>query len=254
MGNDVRAIEERAFAAWPAEQVRALGGWRFRSTRGVTHRGNSVWPDGLDGIPSLEAAIEAAEAFYADAGLPALFQVTPLAPSGLEQALEARGYARGVSVAVQVAAARDVPPSPRTGAFARTMSEEWFTVSGRLGRYAKVPEIYAALLARIGPRAVFARAEIDGRIAAVGLGVVDPPWLGISSMLTLGPHRGRGLGQAVLSALAAAARQEGCDNLYLQVDRDNPAALALYARCGFREAYGYQYLSRPHGEGRRDNP
>jgi N-acetylglutamate synthase len=245
MGDDVRAIEERAFAAWPAEQVQALGRWRFRSTRGVTLRGNSVWPDGLDGISSIEAAIDAAEAFYAERGLPALFQVTPLAPPGLDHALQARGYTRGVSVAVQVAAASAVQPAPRPGSCARTMSEDWFTVSGRLGRYAKVPDIYAALLARIGPRAVFAQAEIDGAIAAVGLGVLDPPWLGISSMLTLSPHRGRGLGQAVLSALAAAARQEGCDHLYLQVDRDNAPALALYARSGFREAYGYHYRSSP---------
>jgi N-acetylglutamate synthase len=241
----IRAIEERAFAAWPAEQVRALGRWRFRSTRGVTLRGNSVWPDGLDGVPSLEAAIEAAEAFYAERGLPALFQITPLAPPDLDHALQARRYTPGVSVAVQVAAVSAVQPSARPGSFARTMSEDWFTVSGRLGRYARVPEIYAALLTRIGPRAVFAQADIDGRIAAVGLGVVDPPWLGISSMFTLPAHRGRGLGQAVLSALAAAAGAEGCDQLYLQVDRDNAPALALYARCGFREAYGYAYRAAP---------
>ena len=245
MTDHTRAIEERAFAAWPAEQVRALGRWRFRSTRGVTHRGNSVWPDGLDGIPSLDAAIEAAEAFYAERGLPAQFQITPLAPPGLDEALKARGYRPGVSVAVQVAAASALPPPAHPGSFARTMSEDWFTVSGRLGRYAGVEDVYAALLARIGPRAVFAQAEMDGRIAAVGLGVVDPPWLGISSMFTLPSHRGHGLGQAVLSALAAAATREGCDHLYLQVDRDNAPALALYARCGFREAYGYAYRDRP---------
>src|SRR6185295_4443637 len=110
MGHDVRAIEERAFAAWPAEQVRALGRWRLRSTRGVTHRGNSVWPDGLEGIPSLEAAIEACEVFYVEHALPALFQLTPLAPPGLDRALEARGYTPGVSVAVQVAEASALPP------------------------------------------------------------------------------------------------------------------------------------------------
>jgi N-acetylglutamate synthase len=241
VGHDIRGIEERAFAAWPAEQVGALGRWRFRSTRGVTHRGNSVWPDGLDGIPSLEAGIEAAERFYAEHSLPALFQLTPLAPPGLDQALEARGYTPGVSVSVQVAAVNAMPPPPRSGSFTRTMSEDWFSVSGRLGRYAQVPEIYAALLARIGSRAVFAQAERDGRIASVGLGVVDPPWLGISSMFTLPSHRGHGLGQAVLAALAAAAGCAGCEHLYLQVDRDNPSALALYSRCGFREAYGYAY-------------
>jgi ribosomal protein S18 acetylase RimI-like enzyme len=45
----------------------------------------------------------------------------------------------------------------------------------------------------------------------------------------------------VLAALARWAAERGARRLYLQVERDNPAALGLYARAGFRERYGYHY-------------
>jgi GNAT superfamily N-acetyltransferase len=222
--------------------VRELDGWWLRSTHGVTHRGNSVWVDGLAGPSSLEERIEAAERFYAEHGQPALFQVTPLAPPGLDQALAARGYARETPTLVAVAAAQAVPPAAQGGRFSRELPPAWFTVSaGRQGRYAAVADVYAALLRRIGARAVFAQAEVDGAVAAVGLGVVDRGWMGISSMLTLPGYRRRGLGHAVLSTLAAAAVESGARRLYLQVDAANSGARALYARCGFEEAYGYHY-------------
>jgi ribosomal protein S18 acetylase RimI-like enzyme len=45
----------------------------------------------------------------------------------------------------------------------------------------------------------------------------------------------------VLRALAETAFEAGVDRMYLQVERDNPAAIALYAAASFRELYGYHY-------------
>lgn len=46
--------------------------------------------------------------------------------------------------------------------------------------------------------------------------------------------RGRGIAQALLEAAEAAARARGCVRVYLEVRRDNGAALALYAKRGYR--------------------
>ena len=54
--------------------------------------------------------------------------------------------------------------------------------------------------------------------------------------------RGKGLGRALIAAMAAHARTLGASGIFLEVGDDNPAALALYAGLGFervgqRKAY-----------------
>ena len=45
--------------------------------------------------------------------------------------------------------------------------------------------------------------------------------------------RGKGLGRALLSAAIAEAARRGAKAIFLEVGRDNPAALALYAALRF---------------------
>ena len=45
--------------------------------------------------------------------------------------------------------------------------------------------------------------------------------------------RGKGLGRALIQALAGHALTLGAANLFLEAGHDNPAALALYAGLGF---------------------
>jgi ribosomal protein S18 acetylase RimI-like enzyme len=234
----VGELERCALAAWPAEEIRSLGTWRLRYTRGVTRRANSAWVDGGGDLPAL---VEAAERFYAERGQPCLFQVTPLAPAALDPLLEARGYEREAPVSIQIADA-DLPAAPVAVRTEATISDAWFAVAAS-GRFAAVADVYRALLTRIGSRAVYALAGTG----AVGLGVVDPPWMGIFNMFTVPDQRRRGLARAVLQALAAAGRARGATRLYLQVESDNRTARALYASAGFREVYGYHYR---RGQGR----
>src|SRR5690606_34181519 len=102
-----------------------------------------------------------------------------------------------------------------------------------------------AMLERIGPPAGFAAAEVDGRLAAVALGVVERGWLGLFSVATHPEYRRRGLGLATLAALAAWAAGHGAERCYLQVFSTNAPALALYARLGFATRYDYWYLVKP---------
>jgi aminoglycoside 3-N-acetyltransferase I len=47
--------------------------------------------------------------------------------------------------------------------------------------------------------------------------------------------RGRGIGSALVEALAALAREQGCYGMFVLTDDDNAAARATYRRAGGRE-------------------
>jgi GNAT superfamily N-acetyltransferase len=249
----VLAIERVAFGAWPAAEVVEQGGWRLRFNHGVTHRGNSVWSGPGAGGGALAERIEAVERFYAARRLPACFQLSPAAdPPGLDAALAERGYEIEAPVLVQTApgdvvekAVRDATRAGAGASCVDALDEDWFGISGRRGRFdGAATEVYRGLLGRLAGRAGFALVREQGEPVAVGLCVADPPWAGVFSMLTLPDRRGRGLGAAVLGAIARFARERGAGELYLQVEEENAAARALYARAGFVTRYRYHYRTR----------
>jgi len=269
---EIAAIETAAFLAWPAAEIEACGGWRLRATRAVTRRANSVWLGSGCGAPLAES-VQRVEAFYRARGLVPMFQVTPGQENeALDAYLEARGYWVDTPVAVRVADAQEVlaavpnsepgspspvevdVASPREDRFKNAFEDlfqAWFEISGRQGHYGAVADIYRALLARLGDRARFALARYHGVPAAVGLMVTGERWNGIFAMQTLPAYRRRGLGAAILRALAAQMLAEAeagatrASRLYLQVERGNVAAEHLYGACTFRERYGYHYRVGP---------
>jgi ribosomal protein S18 acetylase RimI-like enzyme len=245
----IAELEARAFDAWPAAHVEALDGWRLRATSGVTRRANSAWTSGA--VDDLERAIARTEAFYAECGQPAIFQLCPLSPAGLEPALAARGYAIDAPVAILTAPlaelARDLPAESDVR-IDEKLADDWFELSGGRARFAAVQPVYRGILERIGAsraRPGYAMATLDGVPAATALGVRDGAWLGVFSVATLPEQRRRGAATAVLRALAHWGRAFGATRAYLQVERDNRIAFDLYHRDGFREVYGYHYRVRP---------
>jgi ribosomal protein S18 acetylase RimI-like enzyme len=248
---EVLALERAAFEAWQAEEIVSLGAWQLRFMRGVTDRANSVWAGPGEPTGGFDTAVARAEAFYAERGRPALFQISPISHTLLDARLEHRGYARYDEVSLQVARAADVARiAPRSGLVARCdaeLGEEWFALSGLRGRFGGAEiGVYRAFLARVASRAGFARAREAGasEIGGVGLTIVAPPLAGVFSMLTAPELRKRGLAEAVMGELARFAVQRGAERLYLQVSAENAPACALYARAGFVESHRYHYRRR----------
>lgn len=102
-----------------------------------------------------------------------------------------------------------------------------------------------------------ALAEADGR--AIGLincftgfsTFAARPLLNVHDLVVLPAWRGRGVAQALLGWAEACARELGCCKLTLEVLSGNAAALAAYARAGFRPyrldpaAGDARFLERP---------
>ncbi|WP_438293759.1 N-acetyltransferase family protein [Streptomyces sp. HUAS TT7] len=58
-------------------------------------------------------------------------------------------------------------------------------------------------------------------------------------------HRRRGIGRALVDALAAVARGRGCYDMWVGVDTDNDAALAAYRAAGAQDDGPFAMLTWP---------
>lgn len=248
----VKGLQERAARALPAELVEYADGWWLRHDPGDSWWVASVLPHGPagPGAPAgpaeLARRVARAEEFYAGHGTAARFQITPPAcPAGLDGLLAGRGYRRSGPVSLQTAAVTEVP-GRQAGDRLRTRIGDrpdgaWSDVRHAVHGRGAGTAAERGLPDRIAGPSAYARVLDGDETVAVGRAVADTGWAGVFAMATLPAARGRGAGGRVLGALAGWAGAQGAAHLYLQVERDNPAALRLYARAGFRELCTYHY-------------
>ncbi|MBS0298266.1 MAG: GNAT family N-acetyltransferase [Proteobacteria bacterium] len=240
---DVEAIERATLAALPPLRLVADDGWLLAENAGAVSRVNSVLPLSAGADP-LGKKIERACAFYAAAGLPPAFRVSPWsAPQALASALEAMGFAPNMRTSVMVASAEAVAERLTNATPAEQVAapdEGWAALFLGPGVDPAEGSARLATLAR-GQGAVFARRREGEATVAVGAAGVRDGWAGLHGMRTASDHRRRGHASAVVAALVAGARRAGAERLFLQVEAVNAGAIALYERLGFVEAYDYSY-------------
>ncbi len=191
--------------------------------------------------------LERVEQFYAARGLPAMFQLGGTTqPHDLDQALAVRGYVIDSPVSIQAAALTACRTSLPSGAqltvqTAASMGQAWFELAGRQGRFRDSQVIFRGILQRIGSRAGFTLAQVDGEPVGTGLAIRQGVWLGVYAMAVLPPARRQGAGRALLASMLDWGRRGGATRAYLLVERSNLPALGLYRSCGFEEISGYHY-------------
>ncbi|MGH7765773.1 MAG: GNAT family N-acetyltransferase [Candidatus Dormibacteraceae bacterium] len=85
---------------------------------------------------------------------------------------------------------------------------------------------------RLGGRAQFV-IELDGQVAGTAGGVHEESYVALISMWVAPSARGKGAGDALVTAVLGWAREEGRHEVRLWVVDSNAAAQRLYSRCGF---------------------
>jgi ribosomal protein S18 acetylase RimI-like enzyme len=104
---------------------------------------------------------------------------------------------------------------------------------------------HRAIIDRIEtPICLAVRRDGDDPVA-VGLAVVDGPWVGLFDIAADPARRRRGHGRALVEGLVAWGLGRGAERAFLNVSADNAPAVALYEQLGFREAYRYWYWVEP---------
>jgi GNAT superfamily N-acetyltransferase len=224
----------------PAVETSYVGHWLLRASSGWTGRGNSLLPAGSPGMPVIEA-LKHAEAFYDERGLPPQALVRLGSPEAEE--LVACGWTdarpKQSDVLVMHTTLDHVNAAPSYDVLvAEHPGHGWYAAAFD----GPVPEAAPAVLEG-APKAVFASITLDGATVAVGRGSMTGHWLGVDAIRVDSAYRRRGLGTAILQALARWSGPLGGRRTYLEVLEENAPALATYSRLGYREAYRYRYLT-----------
>ncbi len=241
-----RRLERHAAGAWPATVTEPTDdGWLLRATPGLD-RGRSnnalppcrpLWPE------EIAPAVEQVEEFAREHGIPAGIQVSPLALHGtLQRELNRRGWTSRWPVLVLAASTNDRARSKTGGTVALEVadhaSEEWLATWARCEPGRDVAAHAATVFPLLAGEATFARLGDD----AVAISVDRDDLVGLYCLAVDPARRRAGLGTAVVRALLAGAHARIA---YLQVEEDNAAAVGMYMRLGFTEAYRYCHRLAP---------
>ena len=253
---------------WQAPDQLELGAWLLRAAGGFTGRANSVLVAGEPGRP-IDAALERVNRWYADRDLPVLAQV--ITGSDWLSDLEERGWllarpaeadtlvlVASVSRALRAHAGahqtrtsslRHPPPVTLSPRLTDVPDSAWISCYGRAAGFD--PQVVLGVLTS-GEGVAFASLidPADARTPlAIGRGVVTGDWLGLAAVEVSAQSRRRGLGEAIVDRLLEWGASHGALSSYVQTMSDNPAALGLFERFGFRTHHAYRYLRPPD----RDN-
>jgi N-acetylglutamate synthase len=239
----ITLIEEISMNAWPAAQTLLYDGWVLRFSGGYTRRANAVHPL----YPShlqLSEKIRACEALYRAKGLPVIFKLTTASqPPELEQALVERGYRSEAQTIVEQMdlAGWAAPPAPSCDLSAG-LTARWQAAFTRLsGVKERDRAAHQHILESIVPEVCYASIPIADEIAGCGLAVLQEGYVGLFDIVVDPAQRRQGLGERLVRDLLGWAQHQGAHSAYLQVMSNNPPALRLYEKIGYREAYQYWY-------------
>jgi N-acetylglutamate synthase len=233
-------IERLAADAWPATTSLRSHGWLLRHTPTVRRRrSNSALPPVR---PELDGVIDEIESFYAGRNRPTLVQISPAElHTELDDRLAARGYESHTPtlvLAAKIDAVSDATPIATT--IHSRPSADWLALFHRRG-YDKAAD---SILPRIAAPVGFVVARESDSPVGIGMFAVAEGWSGVFCMATAPAARRRGIATSILRAGARWAAAQGARNLYLQVEKDNAAARALYTGLGFELSHSYHFRQR----------
>src|SRR5215470_13365315 len=191
--DEIRALELRAFQAWPALETRTNFGWIQRFSGGYTKRANSInaIEDSARFTPHVMTELERP---YRERGHPPIWRLTPLAPAEADAALAGRGYRRIDQSLVQRACLDERFAADPSVAIAAAPSPDW--LSGFAGLSPVAPdhrETMGHMLHSIAAPVGFASVVEDGQPLAFALGVVDGDHVGLFDVLVAPAARRRGV-------------------------------------------------------------
>jgi ribosomal protein S18 acetylase RimI-like enzyme len=189
--------------------------------------------------------IDRCERIFDGEGLRATYKITPFVdPANLDSLLEARGYRIINQTSVQTLDLSQLnAPELRSINVAPELDEDWLECYFRFNRMhdSLKREALRKILGNIIFTRFFVRLQMDDEDVACGMAVLEGEWGGLFDITVAEIYRNQGNGGQLMLNLMHLSKQTGAKHAYLQVMLNNPPALYLYEKLGFKEAYQYHY-------------
>ena len=262
----IKLIEEISLNAWPSHKIELYDGWLIRFSHNYTHRTNSVTQVGASSIP-VEEKIAYCEKIYENYHTPSIFKISPLIDTSFDLLLEKRGYEIQHTTEVMTMNFTDFHPWEPVSAeyeyYGRNsglpsfvvypeeiivqlqdrITDEWITAHFRLNGTTNptLRRIVPSMFKAIPKETIVASIEIDGRMVASGLGIMDREHVGLYAIYVDASCRHKGFARAICNAILEEARKKNATKAYLQVVQGNTYAKKLYTSLGFKDLYTYWF-------------
>lgn len=265
----IKLIEEISLNAWPSHKIELYDGWLIRFSHNYTHRTNSVTQVGESELP-IDEKIRYCESVYANYHTPVIFKISPLLDPSFDLLLDEKGYEIQHVTEVMtmdmerficypsIAAEYEyygrnsglpsflVYPNDTIVLLQDRITDEWITSLFRLNGTTNptLRRIVPSMFKAIPKETIVANIEIDGRMVASGLGIMDRGHVGLYAIYVDASCRHKGYGRAICSSILSEARKKGASKAYLQVVQGNTFAKSLYSSLGFEDLYTYWFRAK----------
>lgn len=265
----IKLIEEISLNAWPSHKMELYDGWLIRFSHNYTHRTNSVTQVGSSLIP-VEEKIRYCEKIYQNYHTPAIFKISPLLDPSFDSLLAQKGYEIQHVTETMTMDFEQFHPYPSVSAeyeyYGRNsglpsfveypddilvilqdrITDEWINSLFRLNGTTNptLRRIVPSMFKAIPKETIVASIEIDGRMVASGLGIMDRDHVGLYAIYVDPSCRRKNFARAICSTILSEARKKHAAKAYLQVVQGNTYAKQLYSSLGFEDLYTYWFRTK----------
>lgn len=264
----MKLIEEISLNAWPSHKIELYDGWLIRFSHNYTYRTNSVEQVGKSLIP-VEDKIKYCESIYRNFHTPTNFKINPLLDPFFDTLLESKGYEirhatevmtmpiehfrpyQPVSVEYEYYGRNsNLPssifyPNDTIVQLRDRITDEWIEALFRLNGTTNptLRRIVPSMFKAIPKETIVTYIEIEGRVVASGLGILDREHIGLYAIYVDASCRRKNYARSICSSILEEARKKGARHAYLQVVCGNTSAKSLYQSLGFDDFYTYWFRS-----------
>ena len=245
-------IEELSMNAWPSLQTILYDGWVIRLANGYTNRPNSINPIYPSKIKP-EEKFEYCDELFTRHNLLAAYKLVGLGKDkpcdehkAINAKLEKLNYEIVNETSIQV---REISTPKKNNFDGMIVSCDFDTqwIESVID-YNRIEEkhipTFKKILENIAVEKIVVRKEIGNEIIGCGYGAIENNHVGIFDIVVKEKYRGKGYGREIVETILFEAGKRGVENSYLQVLLNNPVALHLYEKMGYREIYRYWYRKK----------